>query len=99
MSKLGKKVAYLKGLAEGLGVKDEDNQGKLILALIDTLEAFAEENEELVVGKVNVDEEMELAIQFGVTSIPTLVVMKDGAVAATAVGYRPKADILKLLDV
>ena len=47
MSKLGKKVAYLKGLAEGLGVKDEDNQGKLILALIDTLEAFAEENEEL----------------------------------------------------
>ena len=47
MSKLGKKVAYLKGLAEGLGVKEEDNQGKLILALIDTLEAFAEENEEL----------------------------------------------------
>lgn len=47
MSKLGKKVAYLKGLAEGLGVKAEDNQGKLILALIDTLEAFAEENEEL----------------------------------------------------
>ena len=47
MSKLGKKVAYLKGLAEGLGVKDEDNQGKLILALIDTLEAFAQENEEL----------------------------------------------------
>ena len=63
------------------------------------VEQIAEENEELVVGKVNVDEEMELAIQFGVTSIPTLVVMKDGAVAATAVGYRPKADILKLLDV
>ncbi|MBR5224531.1 MAG: hypothetical protein IKV90_02575 [Clostridia bacterium] len=47
MSKLGKKVAYLKGLAEGLGVKEEDNQGKLILALIDTLEEFAQENEEL----------------------------------------------------
>ena len=62
------------------------------------VEQIAEENEEIIVGKVNVDEEMELAIQFGVTSIPTLVVMKDGAVAATAVGYRPKADILKLLD-
>ena len=41
---------------------------------------------------------MELAIQFGVSSIPTLIVMKGGAVAATAVGYRPKADIEKLLD-
>ena len=63
------------------------------------VEEIAAENEEVVVGKVNVDEEMELAIQFGVTSIPTLVVMKNGAIAATAVGYRPKADILKLLDV
>lgn len=47
MSKLGKKVAYLKGLAEGLGVSDANDQGKLMLALIDTLEAFAQENEEL----------------------------------------------------
>ena len=47
MSKLGKKVAYLKGLAEGLGVKDDSEQGKLMLALIDALEAVAEENEEL----------------------------------------------------
>ena len=62
------------------------------------IEEIAEENEEIVVGKVNVDEEMELAVQFGITSIPTLVVMKNGAVAATLVGYRPKADILKLLD-
>ena len=62
------------------------------------VEEIAEENEEIVVGKVNVDEEMELAVQFGITSIPTLVVMKNGAVAATLVGYRPKADILKLLD-
>lgn len=62
------------------------------------VEAIAEENEEIVVGKVNVDEEMELAVQFGISSIPTLVVMKNGAVAATLVGYRPKADILKLLD-
>lgn len=63
------------------------------------VEQIADEREDIVVGKVNVDEEMELAVQFGVSSIPTLIVMKDGAVAATAVGYRPKADIEKLLDV
>ena len=62
------------------------------------VEEIAEEREDILVGKVNVDEEMELAMQFGVASIPTLVVMKDGKAAAQAVGYRPKADILKLLD-
>ena len=64
-----------------------------------TLAQIAEENEgKLKVGKVNVDEEMELAMQFGVASIPTLVVMKGGKAAAKAVGYRPKSDILKLLE-
>ena len=62
------------------------------------VEQIASEREDSVVVKINVDEEMELAIQFGVSSIPTLIVMKGGAVAATAVGYRPKADIEKLLD-
>ena len=62
------------------------------------VEEIAEENEEILVGKVTVDDEMELAMAYGVSSIPTLVVIKDGAVAARAVGYRPKADILKLLD-
>ena len=62
------------------------------------VEEIAEENEEILVGKVNVDEEMDLALEFGVSSIPTLVVIKDGAVAAKSVGYRPKADILKLLE-
>ena len=62
------------------------------------VEAIAEDREDILVGKVNVDEEMELAMEFGITSIPTLVVMKDGKAAATAVGYRPKADIEKLLD-
>ena len=57
-----------------------------------------QENEAIAVGKVNVDEEMELAVQFGVSSIPTLVVMDGGKTVATAVGYRPKADVLKLLD-
>ena len=49
------------------------------------VEQIASEREDIVVGKINVDEEMELAIQFGVSSIPTLIVMKGGAVAATAV--------------
>ena len=46
MSKMSERVAYLKGLAEGLGVSADNDQGKLMLALIDTLEAFADEYEE-----------------------------------------------------
>ncbi len=61
------------------------------------VEEIAAENADILVGKVNVDEEMELAMEFGVASIPTLVVMKDGHLADQLVGYRPKADILKLL--
>ena len=62
------------------------------------VEAIAEEREDILLGKINVDEEMELAVQFGVSSIPTLAVMKEGKLAATAIGYRPKTDIEKLLD-
>ena len=62
------------------------------------VEEIAQEREDILVGKVNVDEEMPLAVQFGITSIPTLLVMKGGQVAAKAIGYRPKADILSLLD-
>ena len=62
------------------------------------VEAIAEEREDIVVGKVNVDDEMELASAFGIASIPTVVLVKDGKVAATSVGYRPKADLLKMLD-
>lgn len=61
------------------------------------VEEIAEENEHIVVGKINVDEEMELAIQFGVNSIPTLVVMENGEKVDQLIGYRPKQDILKLL--
>jgi thioredoxin 1 len=50
------------------------------------------------VGKVNVDEEIELASQFKVMSIPTLMVVKDGKIAAQAVGVRPKKDILRMLE-
>ena len=62
------------------------------------VEAIAEEREDIVVGKINVDDEMELASAFGVASIPTVVLVKDGKVAATSVGYRPKADLEKMLD-
>ena len=62
------------------------------------LDEIAAERDDILVGKVNVDEQMELAMQFSVASIPTLVVIRDGKPVATAVGYRPKADILKLLE-
>ena len=61
------------------------------------VEEIAGEREDILVGKINVDEEMELAVQFGIISIPTLVVMKNGEVANKAVGYMPKAEILELL--
>ena len=59
---------------------------------------IAEERSDVLVGKVDVDNEMELAMQFGISSIPTLVVIRNGVPAAKSIGYRPKADILKLLD-
>ena len=61
------------------------------------LEEIAAEDESVTIGKVNVDEEMALAAKFGIVSIPTLIVMEKGEAIQTAVGYRPKADILKLL--
>ena len=63
------------------------------------VEEIAAERGDVLVGKVDVDAEMDLAMQFGVSSIPTVVVIKNGVPAAKSVGYRPKADLLKLLDV
>ena len=66
--------------------------------LAPVLHEIAEENAgTLKVGKINVDEQMELAQQFRIVSIPTLVVMKDGQIANKAVGAMPKEDILALL--
>lgn len=62
------------------------------------VDEIAAEREDVVVGKVNVDEEQSLAARFGVASIPTLVVMKDGKVVNRVVGARPKAQILALLE-
>ena len=61
------------------------------------VEQIASEREDIVVGKINVDEEMELAVRFGIVSIPTLVVMKNGEMTNKAVGYMPKEKILELL--
>ena len=61
------------------------------------VDEIAQERTDIKVGKVNVDEQSELAAQFGVMSIPTLVVMKDGKVVNRSVGARPKGDILSLL--
>ena len=61
------------------------------------VEEIAAERSDMVLGKINVDEEMELAMKFGIASIPTLIVIKDGKEAGKLIGYRPKADIEKLL--
>ena len=61
------------------------------------IEEIAQEREDITVGKVNVDEEMELAIRFGVASIPMLVVLEKGQIVNKAIGYRSKADIEALL--
>ena len=61
------------------------------------LEDIAQERNDIKVGKVNVDEQPELAGQFGVMSIPALVVMKEGKITNQTVGARPKGQILDLL--
>lgn len=61
------------------------------------LEEIAKEHSDIKVGKINVDEERELAEQFQVMSIPTLMVVKDGRIVNQAVGARPKSQILDLL--
>ena len=68
---------------------------RMVSPLVDQI---SDERDDVIVGKINVDEEMELAQAFGVMSIPMLVVMKDGKISNQAVGARPKASILDLLD-
>ena len=67
--------------------------------LAPVLHEIAEENAgTLKVGKINVDEQMELAMRFQVSSIPMLVVFKDGKAVAKSVGYRPKAEIAAMVE-
>ena len=65
--------------------------------VVPIVEEIAKERPDIKVGKVNVDEEYELAGQFRVMSIPTLVVIRDGKVINQAMGARPKQAILSML--
>ncbi len=62
------------------------------------VDAIAEERSDIKVGKINVDDEEELAIRFGIMSIPTLLVFEGGKIVNSAIGARSKEDILKMLD-
>lgn len=68
---------------------------RMVSPLVDEI---AEERSDVKVGKINVDEQDGLAAMFNVMSIPTLIVFKDGKQANKAVGARPKAQILSMLD-
>ena len=62
------------------------------------IDEIAKERDDIVVGKINVDNEPELAEKFGVFSIPTLVIIKNGEIAHQSAGARPKAQIIALLE-
>ena len=64
---------------------------RMVSSIVDEI---TEERRDIIVGKVNVDDENALAMIYGVMSIPTLIVFKDGKEAARIVGARPKATIL-----
>ena len=62
------------------------------------IDEIAKENDNIIVGKVNVDEQPQLAAQFGIMSIPTIVAMKNGKVVNQTMGVQPKASLLSLLQ-
>ena len=65
--------------------------------VVPIVEEIADERPDIKVGKINVDEEVELASQFGIMSIPTLVVIENGKIVNQAMGGRPKEAILGML--
>ena len=65
--------------------------------VVPIIEEIANEREDIKVGKINVDEQPELTSKFGITSIPTLVVMKNGKIVQRVSGARPKEAILEML--
>ena len=65
--------------------------------VVPIVEEIADERPDIKVGKINVDEEAELASQFGIMSIPTLVVIEKGKIVNQAMGARPKEAILGML--
>ena len=68
------------------------------MMLAPTIEELAEEYQgKIKVGKVNVDEQEELAVMFGISAIPTVVALKDGGVVGKSVGVKTKEELVKLL--
>jgi thioredoxin 1 len=86
------------------------NEGKVVLIdfyadwcgpcrmMAPVVEEIATENANVIVGKINVDDEPELAQKFGVMSIPTLIVLRDGKESARSTGARPKAQVQAMLQ-
>ncbi len=68
---------------------------RMVSPLVDQI---ADENPQYMVGKINVDEQPELAAQFGVSSIPMLVVLENGNIINKSVGAKPKPQILAMLE-
>ena len=66
--------------------------------VVPMVEQIAVERPDIKVGKINIDEQFELANQFGIMSIPTLMVVKDGKIVKKATGARPKQAILEMLN-
>ncbi len=66
--------------------------------LAPTIQEIADERDDVKVGKLNIDDARDIAIRYGVQSIPTLILFKDGEPVQTLVGYRPKDAILDILD-
>ena len=62
------------------------------------IEELAEELDDVIIGKVNVDEQPELAVQFDISSIPTLLLFKNGECVSTQVGYHSKRDLITLIN-
>ena len=67
-----------------------------MIALV--IEEIAEENDDIIVGKVNVDENPELCKEYGIVSIPTLIAFKNGEIIGQKLGAIPKANILEMFE-
>ena len=90
-------ISNYRHLLEGIDLLAID-EAQNIPEIGSKLKLIVDEVEGIKVGKINVDEQPELANQFRVMSIPTLVVMKNGKVVDSSVGVRPKAQIIKMLE-
>lgn len=102
-------MATIQITAENFNAQVLQNPGRVLLdfwatwcgpcrMIAPVLEEIALDDETLTIGKINVDEETALASRFGIASIPTLILFEAGEEKGRAIGYRPKADLLKFLN-